>query len=101
MAALLTLGWAGTDRPRRGRGLQTASTLAAAVLIAVQAGAGIMEQARIDGDPAGASDANKGDDASLAPGRETSSAPSRALPTPTRASPTSRRATASISPSIR
>src|SRR5262245_9895358 len=72
MGALLAIGWTGVGgsapAPRR---LQTLATLAAAMLITAQTGAGLMEQARVDNEPAQAQRSGGGNDASLAPGRET------------------------------
>ena len=70
MAELLTLGWSGTKRPTRRRRRDMAVTLAAGLLITAQTAAGILEQARVDNEPAQAEASGKRDGA-VALGRET------------------------------
>jgi hypothetical protein len=71
MAALLTLGWEATEAPRGGRPLQILTTLLAAALITAQAASGVLEQARVDDEPAQAQRGSAGDGTSVSPGRET------------------------------
>lgn len=72
MAALLTLGWAGDiARPRGTRRWHVAATLAAAALVTASTAAGIMEQARVDNEPAAAQRNGQGEGSSTALGRET------------------------------
>jgi hypothetical protein len=52
MAELLTLGWTGAVRPPSRRRRDVAVTLVAAVLVTAQALGGILEQARVDNEPA-------------------------------------------------
>jgi hypothetical protein len=69
MAELLTLGWTGSAPPGR-RPWDIAITLTAGALIAAQALAGVLEQARVDNEPA--QSASSGDSyGSVALGRET------------------------------
>lgn len=72
MAQLLTLGWTG-EAPRS-PGLRTfdiAAALAAAVMITVSTAAAVMEQARIDDEPAQAQGRKAGAGSSVAVGNET------------------------------
>ena len=72
MAELLTLGWNGElSRPRNARPWQALTTLAAAGLITASTAAGILEQARVDNEPAGAQRTAGGEGSSMALGRET------------------------------
>jgi lipid A oxidase len=72
MAALLTMGWAGTgERGRDRRWWDIATTLAAALMITASSAASVLEQARVDNEPALAQRSGPGDGSRLAPGRET------------------------------
>ncbi|MFA5898449.1 MAG: hypothetical protein WC829_04990 [Hyphomicrobium sp.] len=72
MAELLTLGWAGdVATPSAGkRRLDWVATLAAAVLITISTASGVLEQARVDDEPAAAQRSGSGDGGSVALGRE-------------------------------
>lgn len=72
MAELLTLGWvpAGAGAPSRRR-WDAAAAFAAALLLTAQAAAGVLEQARVDNEPAHADRRGGGDSSSAALGRET------------------------------
>ena len=72
MTTLLTLGWtAGADRVGERRIFDIVAALAAALMITASTAAGLLEQARVDGEPALAQRHGSGDDTRLAPGRET------------------------------
>ncbi|MDP1911254.1 MAG: hypothetical protein Q8K85_23390, partial [Hyphomicrobium sp.] len=72
MAALLTMGWAGAvDGSRTRRRFDIISTLAAALMIAASTAASVLEQARVDNEPALAQRNGTGDGSRIAPGRET------------------------------
>jgi len=72
MARLLTLGWAGdaTRTPTK-QSWQLLATLSAAALITASTAAGILEQARVDDEPAAAQRGESGEGSSAAIGRET------------------------------
>ena len=72
MAALLTMGWTGADKRGSGRrSWEIATTLAAAVMITASSAASVLEQARVDNEPALAQRDGSGDGTRLVPGRET------------------------------
>lgn len=72
MADILTLGWAGeAARSDSGRTLELLTTLAAAVLITASTGASILEQSRVDNEPAQAQGSTTSGGSSAAIGRET------------------------------
>lgn len=72
MAELLTLGWSGElARPGSPRLWNVLTTLAAAMLITASTAASVMEQARVDDEPAEAQRSGSGDQSSTALGRET------------------------------
>lgn len=76
MAELLSLGWASDVGrtpmlPRRQRPWQLAATLAAAAMITASTAAGILEQARVDNEPAEAQRVGAGAGGTTAIGRET------------------------------
>jgi hypothetical protein len=72
MAALLTMGWAGAvDGSRSRRRFDIISALAAALMIATSTAASVLEQARVDNEPALAQHNGAGDGSRIAPGRET------------------------------
>jgi hypothetical protein len=72
MAELITLGWPSdvVATPARRRG-DIAATLAAATMITLSTAAGILEQARVDNEPAQAQRNGSGEGTSTAIGRET------------------------------
>jgi lipid A oxidase len=71
MAALLTIGWTGnTPRAHGKRRWDVVTTLAAALMVTAQASVGVLEQARVDGEPAAAQRDGSGG-SSVVPGRET------------------------------
>lgn len=72
MADLLTLGWgAHVEQTPGRRRWDLVATLAAAVLVTASTGAGILEQARVDNEPATAQGKANGEGSSTAVGRET------------------------------
>ncbi len=72
MAQLLTLGWTGeTLRVPGRRSFNVDATLVEAVMITVSTAAGIMEQARVDDEPAQAQGSKTGSGSSVAVGNET------------------------------
>jgi len=74
MAELLTFGWTAATAPDRGEGRpawQVAATLAAGVLLTVSAASSILEQARVDDEPAVVGRGGTAGPGSVALGRET------------------------------
>ncbi len=68
MAALLTMGWAGAvDGSRDPAPFDIASTLAAALMITASSAASVLEQARVDNEPALAQRNGAGDGSSSLP----------------------------------